>query len=175
MADVTYRIIIEGMGGKGDAPKTTAATPSGDEISPHPTGGGTTTETGGFAHSYTYMMAMKNSAAVGIALKYANTAITTAINRVELRTGRATYQEQLNYQKSATIRGLGIAASIIGGLATGNYLLAVGGVSAAVDWGINTTLAKDTLNLERAVNNVSIGMANVRAGAGGDRYGRSNY
>ena len=172
MADVTYRIIIEGMGGEGDAPKTTAATPSGDEISPHPTSGGTTTETGSFVKTY---MFLKNSAAAGLALTYANTAITTYINRVELRTGRSTYQEQLNYQKSATLRGLGIAASIIGGLVTGNYLLAVGGVSAAVDWGINTTIAKDTLNLERAVNNVSIGMANVRAGAGGDRYGRSNY
>ena len=173
MADVTYRIIIEGMGGEGDAPKTTAATPSGDEISPKPTGGGgTTAETGGFSKAY---KAIKNGAAVGLALKYANTAITTVINRVELRTGRATYQEQLNYQKSATIRGLGIAASIIGGLATGNYLLAVGGAVSALDWGIEIGIAQENLNIERAVNNVSIGMANVRAGAGGDRYGRSNY
>lgn len=173
MADVTYRIIIEGMGGEGDAPKTTAATPSGDEISPKPTGGGgTTAETGGFSKAY---KVIKNSAAVGLALKYANTAITTKINRVELRTGRATYQEQLNYQKTATIRGLGIAASIIGGLATGNYLLAVGGAVSALDWGIEIGIAQENLNIERAVNNVSIGMANVRAGAGGDRYGRSNY
>lgn len=173
MADVTYRIIIEGMGGEGDAPKTTAATPSGDEISPKPAGGGgTTAETGGFSKAY---KTIKNSAAVGLALKYANTAITTAINRVELRTGRATYQEQLNYQKSATIRGLGIAASIIGGLATGNYLLAVGGAVSALDWGIEIGIAQENLNIERAVNNVSIGMANVRAGAGGDRHGKSNY
>ena len=169
MADVTYRIIIEGMGGEGDAPKTTAATPSGDEISPRSTGSGTTAETGGFAKAY---KVIKNSAAVGLALKYAN---TTAINRVELRTGRATYQEQLNYQKSATIRGLGIAASIIGGLATGNYLLAVGGAVSALDWGIEIGIAQENLNLERAVNNVSIGMANIRAGAGGDRHGKSNY
>ncbi|MBR3680621.1 MAG: hypothetical protein IKL79_01295 [Clostridia bacterium] len=174
MADVTYRIIIEGMGsGAADAtPKTTAATPSGDDVSPKPSpspsGGGT----GGIADLY---RAIKKSAAVGLALKYVNLFATTEINRVELRTGRATYQAELNYKKSAAMRGLAIGGSFVGAAITGNPLLAVAGVVSAVDWGLEIGIAQENLNIERAVSNVSIGMANIRAGAGGDRFGKSGY
>ena len=167
MADVTYRIIVEGLGGGSDAPKTTAATPTGEEVSPKPapassSGGGEKSLYG----------AIKGSAAVGIALKYANLAITTEINRVELRTGRATYQAELNYQKSAITRAIGIGASLVGAVATGNPLLAVGGVVSAVDWISEVSISQENINIARAVNNVTVGMANIRAGAGGDRYGK---
>lgn len=179
MADVTYRIIIEGMGGGSadSTPKTTAATPSGVDVSPSPspspTGGGTGGGgAGGIADLYG---AIKKSAAVGLALKYLNLFATTEINRVELRTGRATYQAELNYKKSAAMRGLAIGGSFVGAAIMGNPLLAVAGVVSALDWGLEIGIAQENLNIERAVNNVSIGMANIRAGAGGDRFNRANY
>ena len=171
MADVTYRIIIEGMGGGGsDAPRTTAATPSGEELSPKGSGGNDAGNPLG-----KFYKTMKGSAAVGLALKYANTVATTYINRVELRTGRSTYQEQLNYTKQTTMRGLGIGVAILGGVVTGNPLLALGGVVSAFDWALDIGISQGNLNIARAVNNVSIGMANIRAGAGGDRHGKANY
>lgn len=171
MADVTYRIIIEGMGGGGggsggasggSAPRSTAVSPKGEDVSP------------GKA-LYDSYKAIKNAAPVALALKYVNKAVTTSINLVELRTGRSTYQEQLNWTYSTALKGLGIVGSIAAGFVTGNPLLIIGGLATAADTAIDYGIAQQTLNLERRVENISIGMANIRAGAGGDRNNRATY
>lgn len=165
MADVVYRIVIEGSGtgGADSAPATTATTPSGTSVSPAP------------PSIYDKYKTIRNSAPVALALKYVNKAITTNISRVDLRTGRSTYQEQLQWTYSTAMKGLAIGGAIVGGIASGNYLLALGGVVSAVDTAIDYGIAERNLNLERRVENISIGMANIRAGAGGDRHGRATY
>ena len=161
MADVTYKIIIEGTGGGGggaggDSPRSVAATPKGDEISP-------------MESLYKKYQTVKNCAPVAYALKYANKAVSTEINRVALRTGRTTYQEQLQWTYSTALKGVAIAGAIVVGLATQNYLLALGGVMSAVDTVVDYGIADENIRLERKVENISVGMANVRAGAGGNR------
>ena len=50
-------------------------------------------------------------------------------------------------------------------------------VRPALSWGVDIAVAQEQLNLERAVENIGIQQANIRAGAGagGDRSGRSTY
>ncbi len=48
-------------------------------------------------------------------------------------------------------------------------------VSSALSWGVDIAVAQEQLNLERAVENIGIQQANIRAGAGGNRSGRSTY
>lgn len=167
MADVTYKIIIEGSSGGADgsgdssSPRTTAITPKGEDVSPK--------------SIYDTYKVIRNSAPVALALKYAHTAITTQINRVELRTGRAVYQERLNFAYNTALKGTAMVGATVAGLATGNYLLALGGAVSFVDAAVNYSIARETINLERRVENIGIGMANVRAGAGGDRNNRATY
>lgn len=166
MADVTYRIILQGKGGAGGgAPKSTATTPKGEDLSPKK-------EDLGYSDMY---KAVRNSAPVALALKYAHTAITTNINRIDLRTGRTTYQQQLQWQYSTALKGLSIVGAIVGGAATQNYLAVVGGVVSAIDMGVDYAIEQKNINIERRVENIGIGMANIRAGAGGDRHSRATY
>ena len=163
MADVTYRIILQGKGGAGSSkPKSTATTPKGEDISP-------------MDQAYGAYKTVRNCAAVSLALKYANTAITTSINRIDLRTGRTTYQQQLQWQYSTALKGLSIVGAIVGGMATQNYLAVVGGVVSAIDMGVDYAIEQKNINIERRVENIGIGMANIRAGAGGDRHSRATY
>lgn len=163
MADVTYRIILQGNGGGGlSKPRSTAITPKGEDISP-------------MEQAYGAYKQVRNCAAVSLALKYANTAITTSINRIDLRTGRTTYQQQLQWQYSTALKGLSIVGAIVGGVATQNYLAVIGGVVSAIDMGVDYAIEQKNINIERRVENIGIGMANIRAGAGGDRHNRATY
>ena len=161
MADVTYRIIIDSAGGSSSRNvKSVATTPKGENISP----------TENFAKLYNSAI---KSAPVALALKYARTAITTNINRVELRTGRSTYQQQLQWQYSTALKTASIAGALALGIATGNPLLAVAGVTSLVDTAVDYAIAERDIAISRSVENIGIGMANIRAGAGGNRTGRS--
>ena len=160
MADVTYKIIIEATGdggaGGGDSPRSVAATPKGDEISP-------------MESLYKKYQTVKNCAPVAYALKYVNKIGTTHINRVALRTGRTTYQEQLQWNASTMLKTVGSAGAILGGVVTGNWLVALAGVMSVTDTFVDYGIAAENIRLERSVENISVGMANVRAGAGGNR------
>lgn len=163
MADVTYRIILQGKGGGGSSkPKSTATTPKGEDISP-------------MEQAYGAYKQVRNCAAASLALKYAHTAITTNINRIDLRTGRSTYQQQQQWTYSTALKGLSIVGAIVGGMATQNYLAVVGGVVSAIDMGVDYAIEQKNINIERRVENIGIGMANIRAGAGGDRHSRATY
>lgn len=168
MADVTYRIIIEGMGGGASGtggattPKSVATSPKGEELSPA-------------AALFGKYKAIRNSAPVALALKYANTAITTGINLIDLRSGRSTYQQQIQWKYNTALKGIGIVGSIAAGAITGNPLLALAGVATAVDTLLDYGIAQQRIDLERRVENIGIGMANIRAGAGGDRNNRATY
>lgn len=165
MADVTYRIIIEGEGGSSEGPKkdSVARTVSGDSMS---------NPIGSFIKG---VDKIKKMAPVAYALKYVDLGITTEINRTELKTGLSTYQERLNFNYSMAKQVLGIGGAIIGGALTGNVMAVVAGVGAAVNMAVQYSIAQENINLQRRVEDISIGMANVRAGAGGDRVGRSTY
>ncbi|MBQ7363524.1 MAG: hypothetical protein IJW48_03620 [Clostridia bacterium] len=49
------------------------------------------------------------------------------------------------------------------------------GIGSAISWGVDIFVAQEQINLQRAVENIGISQANIRAGAGGDRSGRSMY
>lgn len=161
MADVTYKIIIEGSGGGGggaggDKPRSVAATPKGDELSPSD-------------ELYKTYETFKNCAPVAWALKYADMAITNSQNRVALKSGRATYQQQIQYKYSVAKQGIAVGGAIVAGIATGNPLMMVAAGMSIVDKYVGYANNAETIRLEKMVENISVGMANVRAGAGGNR------
>ena len=162
MADVTYRFLFESTGGSSSSShrSSVARTTSGEDVEE--------TSVSRFVRG---IEAIRKMAPVGYALKFANQAITAEINRVELRTGNALLQEKISYAYSTTGRVLTIGGAIIGGALTGNPLAVAGGVMSAISWGVDIAQEQTNINLARRVENIGIGMANIRAGAGGNRNG----
>ena len=107
--------------------------------------------------------------------KVGNRVATTYISQIGVRTGNVTLQEKLAYDKGVAMRAIGIGTTLIVGAATGNPLAIAAGVGSAISWGVDIAVAQEQLNLERAVENIGIQQANIRAGAGGDRSGRNTY
>ncbi len=100
---------------------------------------------------------------------------STYVSMVGARTGNVTRQEQLQYDISRTHRQIAIGGMIVGGIVTGNPLAVIAGVGAAVSWGIDLAIAQKNIDIQRSIEDISISQANIRAGAGGDRYGKSNF
>ncbi len=164
MPNVTYEIILKnetgGGGGstKKSGSKAVAKTPKGDDAS-------------GFNLDAKKIAKLSYVAARQIG----NRVATTYINKVGLRTGNTTLQERMSYDLSVAKRALNIGTAVIMGAVTGNPLAIAAGIGSAVSWGVDIAVAQDQLNLQRAVENIGISQANIRAGAGGDRIGRNTY
>ena len=109
------------------------------------------------------------------ALKFADMLITAEINRVELRTGLTTLQQQIKWKKQTATQfaTLSAAAGVAAGSA--NPVAAIAVAIGLVSIGVNYKIAEKDLLIERSVADVGTGMANIRAGAGGDRISRATY
>lgn len=104
---------------------------------------------------------------VGTAVSVADNLISYEISTVSLRTGATEYEQKLQfgYTKAKQIAlpillGIG-TAGVPGAIVGGLFSLAMQGIS----WAQNS----QTLRLNRSIENISIGMANVRAGVSGSR------
>ena len=166
MADVNYVITIksEGGGSSKNAKKKIASTSSGENIDK-------SESSGGFADFVKKAKSLSHAAPVGYALKYADLAMTTHINRIELRTGSSTLQEKISYEYGMAKRIAASGIAIIGGIASGNPVVAVAGAMSLVNIGVQQTIAQQNLNIAREVEGIGIQQANIRAGANGGRNG----
>lgn len=166
MADVTYVIEIRDGGGGGNGGNGVT------KISPNASPGVSPTQSGDSGSSSGIKLGKMAETAVR---QIGNRVISTYINRVSLRTGQATLQQRLSYQKGAITRAAGIGAAILGGAAAGNPIAVAAGIGSAVSWGVDIAVAQDQINLQQAVEGIGISEANIRAGVSGDRNGRKTY
>lgn len=162
--NVTYSFIIEDRtGGDSGGPLGSS---NGKKTARAPTSDATFAE-----NAYK----LYKSAPAMFALKGIDNVVTTWINTVELRTGNSTLQQQMQWKYSTAKQLGGAAISIAAGIATGNPALIIGGVMAGVNYAKNIAISQYEINLQRQVENIGIGLANIRAGSGGDRYSRASY
>lgn len=92
------------------------------------------------------------------------------VSQVELRTGAREYEQKLQFGYSMAKKGIGIGAAVVGGIATGNFpAVAIGLVAAGINSVIKISQNYNTLRTQESLENISIGMANVRAGTAGRR------
>lgn len=92
------------------------------------------------------------------------------VSQVELRTGAREYEQKLQFGYSMAKKGVGIGAAVVGGIATGNLpAVAIGLVAAGINSVIKISQNANTLRTQESLENISIGMANVRAGTAGRR------
>jgi hypothetical protein len=114
-------------------------------------------------------------AAVGIVSSFAFQDIGHRISTVNLRTGQAELQARQEYQMKVAQKGLSILSWAVTGLAVtgGNPVGAIGGALIGMaHTAIGMQQAAEVVQIERSVENVSIELANIRAGSLGDRHSR---
>lgn len=110
----------------------------------------------------------------GIAKQTAVRAITHQINTVALRTGKNELQQRLQFQYNVASQTFSIAENIIIGAKIGQAPGAI--VAAAVSIGskvMDYTIKSNELRMARQLEDVQIGLADIRAGSLGDRMGRN--
>lgn len=101
---------------------------------------------------------------------FADNIVSYEISQVNLRTGAAEYEQKLEFAHSAINRGINSLVTIGIGFATGNAPLAIFGVATSL---FNTIIGyaqkENTLRTQENLENISIGMASIRAGVSGRR------
>lgn len=164
MPDVNYIITIKTEGDTESTPKSVASNSGGEDIQEK--------QPGGFS-DFTKSTKVARNVATMYALKYADLAVTTKINRVELRTGNSTLQQRISYEYSMSKSIALSSMAIIGGALTKNPVAVIAGVASLADIGIQAKIAQENINIARQVEGVGLEMANIRAGANGGRSGKS--
>lgn len=160
-AERPYRIIIENAGGvqSNKSPIANDGSPSDSEK-----GKGllTKSQARAFMTGITAYRQVKG---------YANQIISFEHSMVALRTGSNEMQERAQFAQKVFNDGLGILESgVVAGLATGNVVGFVVGVGVGlVSKGINIMQNQIRINTERSVENQSIQLNYIRAGARGSR------
>lgn len=115
-------------------------------------------------------------AAYGYAKRAINTVWDYQVSTISLRTGQERLQERQETAKKYISYGFSLVESAVAGfLVSGNPVGAVVGVAVnVVSKGIEMGLEASRFNLSRAVEDVSLTQANIRAGCGGGRIGRNS-
>lgn len=142
-----------------------SGTSSSTESGANGTAGGSTEQTA----ASVLQTAKKVVAVTGLAAT-ADKLISYNISTVNLRTGASEYEQRLSTVYSG-IKQVGMAGlAIATGVATGNLPLALLGLAVAgTQQLINISQKAQTIRTEQSIENISIGMATVRAGVSGRR------
>ena len=92
------------------------------------------------------------------------------VNMVELRTGSRDLQQRYSFAYQIATDTANLAESVLMGFAVGNVAGAVvGGLMSVAGKIINIVQRQDEINTKQSIENVSVQMNYIRAGAGGRR------
>lgn len=101
---------------------------------------------------------------------FANNLISYEISQVSLRTGAKEYEQKLQFAQSVVNQGINIGLATAGGFAAGGPIGAlVGFVGSTLYTAISYAQNANTIETKQNLENISIGMASVRAGVSGRR------
>ncbi len=96
--------------------------------------------------------------------------VTVQTSTINLRTGASEYEQRVQKVTDSVFEGIGTAGALAVGAATGNLpLVAITVATSLFDKLFGVIRRQIEINYKRNVEDVSIRMANVRAGAGGRR------
>ena len=96
--------------------------------------------------------------------------INTEVGRIELRTGAAEYQQRIQSAVNIGMSAISSAGSVLVGAATGNLpLVLIGLATKGIQTAISVYQKQVQLNLQKADENISIGLVSRRASTGARR------
>lgn len=108
---------------------------------------------------------------------YAKDALATyynyRVNTTNIRYGSQALEDRYRMWQTNITRTANAGIGLVMGIVTGTPVLAIGAIAgSAISAGVEYIQRSNQLQLERSVENVSIGLANIRSGVGGGRFGR---
>lgn len=108
---------------------------------------------------------------------YAKDALATyynyRVNTTNIRYGSQALEDRYRMWQTNITRTANAGIGLVMGIVTGKPVLAIGAIAgSAISAGVEYIQRSNQLQLERSVENVSIGLANIRSGVGGGRFGR---
>lgn len=113
------------------------------------------------------------AAMVGYAKEALATYYNYRVNTTNIRYGSQTLEDRYRMWQNNITRSVNAGIGLVAGIVTGNPVLAIGAVAgSAISAGVEYIQRSNQLQLERSVENVSIGLANIRSGVGGGRFGK---
>lgn len=116
---------------------------------------------------------LKTMVSFSAAKSTADQLISYQISTISLRTGATEYEQRASARFSAVSQAVGAGMALIAGGVTagpaGVVVAALGIVANGIQKVIGIAQRENTLRLQESVENVSIGMQNVRAGTVGRR------
>lgn len=137
------------------------------------TGSTGTDSASGSGGSEKLVNAAKNMVSFAAVKSTADKLINYEISQVALETGANEYEQRLSYSYNVASQVVGAGASLALGAAMGGpvgfALAAIGVVTSGVQKLIGIAQKQRQLNTEQSLENISIGMATVRAGVTGRR------
>lgn len=102
----------------------------------------------------------------------ADNIVSFEIGQVSLRTGATEYEQKLKFGYSIAKQGIAYGSIIAGGIMTGNPVIAAAAVAMSLLMKtIDIAQRSIDISTKKDYEDVSINLANVRAGTGGRRYG----
>lgn len=111
--------------------------------------------------------------AYGTVKSFATQIANHEVSMVELRTGSREQQERANFTYQLAQSGMGLLEGAIGGAMVGGLPgFIIGTVLSVAHTAIGYAQRQDTLNMQRDLENSSLGMNYIRAGANGSRRGQ---
>lgn len=116
---------------------------------------------------------IKGYATLNYAERVADKVISTTLSTIDLRTGHSQLQERMQFaygiakQGFDTVVNMAMAGSMFGAVGVG-----LGAVVGITDTLIDIAQKQQIINANRSVENTSIYLNRIRAGAGQDRTGR---
>ena len=113
------------------------------------------------------------AAMVGYAKEALATYYNYRVNTTNIRYGSQALEDRYRMWQNNITRSVNAGIGLVAGIVTGNPVLAIGAVAgSAISAGVEYIQRSNQLQLERSVENVSIGLANIRSGVGGGRFGK---
>ena len=114
--------------------------------------------------------AVKGMVSFAAVRAFANNLISYEISQVELRTGAREYEQKLRfgYEVGNQLLNIGMATAM-GGMTGGVVGAVVGFIGSTMYTAIGYAQNANTLRTKQTLEDISIGMANVRAGVSGRR------
>ena len=107
------------------------------------------------------------------ALSAARSVIHHEINKVDLKTGNSMLSKKINNQYSTISRTARIGGLLAIGAITQNPALYLAATFDFISWGIEEYQKSEMITLQQEISNAGSQMLRIRAGASGNRSGKS--
>lgn len=117
---------------------------------------------------------LRGYASLSYAMNVVDRVVTSNVNMVSLRTGHEELQQRMQFAYSVANQGAGVLmGAIMGGSLAGGVGAVIGAVAGASDKMINMAIKQNEINVRQNIENQTLALNRIRAGAGQDRTGKT--